>query len=80
MSNLRELTNAELDVVGGGLMSAHACYGAGMTTASLAVAKQPTGGRENLVPEIIVDVLRILASCEKGALGAQRATVAAQRF
>jgi hypothetical protein len=81
MSDLRELTNAELDIVGGGLMSTHACHNVGMTTAtSAATRSQPTGGRENLMLELIVDILKILPSFEKGALGAQRAPVTAQRF
>jgi hypothetical protein len=75
MSDLRELTNAELDVVGGGLMSAHACHSAGPANFA-AVRSQPPCGRENLVLELIADVLRLLAALEKGAPNAQRAKVA----
>jgi hypothetical protein len=53
MSELRELTDAELDIVGGGLMS-------------IARPRQPESPIVKLVDEIIVDVLRILEPNQPG--------------
>jgi hypothetical protein len=71
MSDLRELTNAELDIVCGGLTSVVACRG--MTTfGGEALRRNPCG--ENLVKEIIADILRILepnnCGCRQKALSA----------
>jgi hypothetical protein len=64
MSDLRELTNAELDIVGGGI----------------AYARPPTqscGGGIKLVEEIIVDILKVLESDNRGcSSGLKRANPA----
>jgi hypothetical protein len=64
MSGLRELTNAELDIVGGGI----------------AYATNPTqscGSGIKLVEEIIVDILKVLESDNRGcSSGLKRANPA----
>ena len=57
MSDLRELTDAELDIVGGGLTSVRGCSTA---TATFAMKREPTSCGENLVTGLIVDILRFL--------------------
>jgi hypothetical protein len=70
MSELRVLTDAELDIVcGGSLSMSHGCG----TTASFATTRPMSGGcGENLVKEIIVDILKIL----EGNTGRQKAYTA----
>lgn len=73
MSDLRELTNAELDIVCGGSLSMSRGCG---TTASFATTRPtPCGCGENLVKELVVDILRILDgnNCGGGPKKAQPA-------
>lgn len=65
MSGLRELTNAELDIVGGGI-----AYARPNPT-------QSCGSGIKLVEEIIVDILKVLESDNRGrSSGLKRANPA----
>jgi hypothetical protein len=55
---MRELTDAELDIVSGG----------NTWTVIEATRRQPTASRENLVKEVIADILRILEPKQPAAL------------
>jgi hypothetical protein len=57
MSDLRVLTEAELDVVAGGAFSVS--NGCGTTTANLVGVRQPTSGGCG-IEELIVDIFKIL--------------------
>jgi hypothetical protein len=72
MSELRELTNAELDMVCGGTL--RMSNGCGTATANLVGVRQPTpcGGGIKLVEEIIVDIVKLL----EGNTGRQKAYTA----
>jgi hypothetical protein len=71
MTALRELTDAELDIVAGGLT--HMVGGCNTGTTYFA-SRNPTscGCGENLVKELIVDILKILESNGCGG-GVQKA-------
>jgi hypothetical protein len=59
MSRFRELTDAELDIVGGSAMKITGCS-AGMETLR---RPKSCGCGDNLVKELIVDILKILEPC-----------------
>jgi hypothetical protein len=74
MSNLRALTDAELDIVcGGSLSMSHGCG-----TATSFVTTRPTSGGcgENLVKELVADILRILDGNNCCGGGLKRANLA----
>jgi hypothetical protein len=73
---MRELTNAELDLVAGGLTNKTGSCG---TTAGFATTRSTSCGSsgENLVRELVVDILRVLESNNCGGSSPKKAQLAA---